>query len=237
MEILYRFSQKPLDRCKITQPFGVDWVDGHTYSAWGLKGHNGLDFSAKIGTPIYAVADGFVEARGSAQDTGYGISAWLYVYIEDDQRLEIVHGHCSQVVKTGDVKKGDIIALSGNTGFSTGPHLHFGVRPQVLHNGSWTYDSANGYAGCINPQSMFDADTFKTPVSLRYGQQRDNSREFKFLPSYAWFFKTWKRLLSVEEYNALVYGYWDIRSVLDPAMYWIWSEKTKSQALKEKLTI
>lgn len=235
MDIKHRFNRAPLDRCKITQPFGVDYIDGKTYKAMGLKGHNGLDFSAKIGTPIYAVADGFVEAHGSDTDTGLGNSAWLYTYLEDDQRLEVIHGHCSKIVKTGNVKEGEIIALSGNTGFSTGPHVHFAIRPQVLHSGKWTYDSANGYNGCVDPQPMFDASIFLTPVIKRYGQKRDNSREFAFLPSHAWFFKTFKRLLTTEEYNALVYGYWDIRSVLDPAMYWIWSEKTKISAQHDKL--
>lgn len=233
MEIIYHFKQPPLSRCYITQPFGANYVD--FYKPLGLKGHNGIDFSAKVGTPIYAVADGYVEAHGSKDDPGYGISVWLYVKIEDDIRLEVISGHCSEVVKTGNVKAGDVIALSGNTGRSTGPHVHFGVRPQVLQNGKWTYDAGNGYAGCVDPAPMFEHDTFASPVSLRYGQRKDNGREFAFMPARVWFFAKYKRLFSTDELNALIYGYWDLRTVLDPAFYWTWSEMTKPEAQKRKL--
>jgi murein DD-endopeptidase MepM/ murein hydrolase activator NlpD len=234
-DIKYHFNQAPLDRCKITQPFGVDWIDGKTYSGMGLKGHNGLDFSARIGTSLYAVADGYVEKHGSLTDNGYGLSAWLYHYIENDYRLEIINAHLSDVIKIGNVKQGEVIAKTGNSGFSTGPHLHFGVRPQILQNGKWTYDSANGYAGCINPQPMFDKETFYTPAAKRYGQPRDLKREVAFVPSYLWFIRHFGPPKSNEDYNALVYGYWDARSIIDPAMYSIWSEMTKPQALKSKI--
>lgn len=233
MDILYHFTQPPLARCHITQPFGANYVD--FYKPIGLLGHNGIDFSAPVGTPIFAVADGFVEGHVDPNNLGYGISVWLYVYIEDDLRLEIVSGHCSEIVKTGNVKKGDVIALSGNTGKSTGPHVHFGVRPQVLQNGKWTYDAGNGYSGCVDPEPMFDHEAFMAPAELRYGQRRDNGREYAFLPSYWWMFSKLKRLLTTVEYNALLYGYWDYRTVMDPACYWMYSEMTKPEAQKRKL--
>ncbi len=86
--------------------------------------HKGIDLAAPTGTPIYASADGTVHFSGTG--TGYG----LYIRIKHDGGVETRYGHCSQLlVKKGDkVKKGDLIALVGSTGVSSGAHLHFEVR-------------------------------------------------------------------------------------------------------------
>ena len=86
--------------------------------------HKGIDLAAPKGTPIYASADGTIHFSGTA--TGYG----LYIRIKHDGGVETRYGHCSQLlVKKGEkVKKGQIIALVGSTGVSTGAHLHFEVR-------------------------------------------------------------------------------------------------------------
>ncbi len=94
----------------------------------GIKGastfHKGIDLGASTGTPIYASADGTIHFAGTA--SGYG----LYIRIKHDGGVETRYGHCSQLlVKKGDkVKKGDLIALVGSTGVSSGAHLHFEVR-------------------------------------------------------------------------------------------------------------
>ena len=94
----------------------------------GIKGastfHKGIDLAAPKGTPIYASADGTVKFAGTG--TGYG----LYIRLTHDGGVETRYGHCSQLlVKKGDkVKKGDLIALVGSTGISSGSHLHFEVR-------------------------------------------------------------------------------------------------------------
>jgi len=90
----------------------------------GKAFHEGLDFSADIGTPIRAAADGIVtlaEVSG-----GYG----NLVRIDHGSGLETRYGHASKLlVKAGDrVVKGQEIALVGNTGRSTGPHLHYEIR-------------------------------------------------------------------------------------------------------------
>ncbi len=86
--------------------------------------HEGLDFTSNIGTPIRAAADGIVmlaEVSG-----GYG----NLVKIDHGSGLETRYGHTSKIlVKAGDrVVKGQVVALVGSTGRSTGPHLHYEIR-------------------------------------------------------------------------------------------------------------
>lgn len=102
----------------ISSYFGMRTLNGET------RMHNGVDLAADPGTPIYASAAGTVTYAGWA--SGYG----LVVYIDHGSGVQTRYGHCSKLlVKAGDkVKKGDKIALVGNTGDSTGPHCHFEVR-------------------------------------------------------------------------------------------------------------
>ena len=88
------------------------------------KFHEGLDFSAAHGEPIRATASGIVVLAGN--DRYYG----KYVKIEHGGGLETRYAHASKLlVKAGDlVAKGEVIALVGNTGRSTGPHLHYEIR-------------------------------------------------------------------------------------------------------------
>lgn len=86
--------------------------------------HYGLDIATKTGTPVLAAFDGVV--RVCKYERGYG----YHVVIRHDNGLETIYGHLSKFkCKPNDrVKAGDEIALSGNTGRSTGPHLHFETR-------------------------------------------------------------------------------------------------------------
>ena len=87
--------------------------------------HSGLDFAMPIGTPIYATANGVVLSVGI--QPGYG----HMVEIRHNFGFGTRYGHLNgkYAVKQGDfVKKGDIIAYSGNSGLSTGPHLHYEIR-------------------------------------------------------------------------------------------------------------
>lgn len=93
----------------------------------GLHGYNAVDFAASIGTPIHASADGMVIiARSSGYNGGYG----SYVVISHDNGTQTLYGHMSKVmVAPGDVvMKGALIGAVGNTGKSTGPHVHFEIR-------------------------------------------------------------------------------------------------------------
>ena len=103
--------------------------------------HHGIDVDITIGEPVYAAFDGVVRiAKYNYRGYGY------YVMIRHDNGLETLYGHLKKyTVKPGSiVKAGDQIGLAGNTGRSTGPHLHFEARYQ-------------GYA--FDPNYLFDFDT------------------------------------------------------------------------------
>ncbi len=88
------------------------------------KMHAGLDFTAPIGTEIYATGNGVVEYSGSEAD-GYGNK----VIINHGYGYQTLYAHCSRILvrKGQKVKRGQKIALVGSTGKSTGPHLHYEV--------------------------------------------------------------------------------------------------------------
>jgi murein DD-endopeptidase MepM/ murein hydrolase activator NlpD len=86
--------------------------------------HQGLDFSAAHGEPFFATASGIVIA--SERGVNYG----NYIKVKHGGGLETRYAHASKLlVKVGDiVSKGEVIGLVGNTGRSTGPHLHYEIR-------------------------------------------------------------------------------------------------------------
>jgi murein DD-endopeptidase MepM/ murein hydrolase activator NlpD len=88
--------------------------------------HRGVDLKAKRGTPVRAPADGIVEYAGMQTKSGYG----NLLIIAHNYGFKTLYGHLKSFnIKLGDsVKKGDIIAYTGNTGLSNGPHLHYEVR-------------------------------------------------------------------------------------------------------------
>lgn len=93
----------------------------------GLHGHNGIDLASYSGAPILAAADGeILIARGSGWNGGYG----SYVVIKHPNGMQTLYGHLNSVaVSVGQhVAKGQTIGGMGNTGDSTGTHLHFEVR-------------------------------------------------------------------------------------------------------------
>ncbi|WP_325893759.1 M23 family metallopeptidase [Grimontia sp. NTOU-MAR1] len=90
------------------------------------KFHLGLDLTADIGTPVYAPADGVVEYKRPSRKKGYG----NMLKIDHAFGFMTLYAHLDKFnVETRQfVKKGDLIGWSGNTGLSTGPHLHYEVR-------------------------------------------------------------------------------------------------------------
>ncbi len=87
--------------------------------------HNGVDFSAPIGTPVRSVGDGIVVHSGYSATTGY------MVRIAHDSRYVTEYMHLSKISndarKGARVRRGEVIGNVGNTGLSSGPHLHFGL--------------------------------------------------------------------------------------------------------------
>lgn len=133
---------KPFDGdYQITLGFGGQHRDpnvGTKYTEFGVLGHDGVDFGLPMQTKVLATDDGEVVRAG---DGDYGTT----IVIEHSWGKSY-YGHLDKVIKTvGEkVEKGDIIALSGQSGLSSGPHLHFGIK---LNNN----DFNNGFYGKINP--------------------------------------------------------------------------------------
>lgn len=100
---------------RFSSPFGARW--GRT--------HAGIDIAAKTGTPIYASDNGII-TESQYKNNGYG----NFISIDHGNGFVTYYAHCSELlVKKGDVvAKGELIAKVGNTGRSTGSHLHFEVR-------------------------------------------------------------------------------------------------------------
>ena len=86
--------------------------------------HEGIDIAAESGTGILAFADGKVNYIGESD--AYG----MYLQLQHDNGVTTFYAHCSELcVQKGErVKQGDLVARVGNTGVSTGPHLHFEVK-------------------------------------------------------------------------------------------------------------
>lgn len=111
---------------RVTQWYGEN---PDYYRQFGCAGHNGIDFGLVTGTPLRAVAAGRV-TRVRKDSTGYG---W-HVFVNHGWG-QTLYAHMSRidVAEQQDVGEGQVLGLSGNTGNSTGPHLHFGLRVYGKH--------------------------------------------------------------------------------------------------------
>lgn len=122
--------QWPLNGGRITQGYGVTAFSSRS-SIYNHSGgfHNGIDIGAPIGTDVYAGEDGEVFGTGDSDRYCDGLAYGKWVLIKHDNNLATLYVHLSRVsVSAGTrVARGDRIAYSGNTGRSTGPHLHFTV--------------------------------------------------------------------------------------------------------------
>ena len=111
----------PLDGAKLSSNFGMRKhpISGYT------KMHKGIDFAAPIGTPIYAGGNGVIEFVGT--NGGYG----KYIRIRHNNEYKTAYAHLNNykkgISKGVRVNQGDIIGYVGNTGLSTGPHLHYEI--------------------------------------------------------------------------------------------------------------
>ncbi|MFJ4287964.1 M23 family metallopeptidase [Paenarthrobacter nicotinovorans] len=127
---------------------------------WGPNppgGHNGDDWAVPVGTPVRAAGDGVVVFAGQFDDTYADNFGWNLMYgglmvvlnMDGDTAPYFEYGHNSELrVRTGDrVKRGQVIALSGNTdggtNISTGPHCHVGCLPYNFNLNSNTYGRVN----------------------------------------------------------------------------------------------
>lgn len=156
----FRLSDIYIGTFPITQNFGDRAA---IYKArYGLLGHNGIDIGTPQHTMVVSAASGWVSEVGFDAG-GYG----NYLKVVHSEYLTL-YAHLNDLqVKKGDrVVQGQLLGHSGNTGFSDGPHLHFGVAPCDA-NGIKT-EVTNGYSGYINPRGdrvAWETRDIKEPVS------------------------------------------------------------------------
>lgn len=113
----------PLEKIFVTQLFGKTAGSKRLYASGT---HNGVDFRASVGTPVMSMADGTVLGIGDTDLTCYGASFGKFVFIQYSNGLSSTFGHLSLIraYEGQQVKRGDLVGYSGNTGHTTGPHLH-----------------------------------------------------------------------------------------------------------------
>jgi len=137
----------------ITQYFGEN---PDFYKQWGYAGHNGVDFGIPNGTPIMASVDGTVE-KAEFENNGYGNFVKLS-HMDGATKYYTYYGHLQSFsVKVGQkVTAGTVIGLSNNTGASTGPHLHFGIKIEGQNP---------PYKGYLDPMPYLSGTAPSTPTT------------------------------------------------------------------------
>lgn len=148
----------PLADVYVTQRFGKT-VDSKRLYVSGS--HSGVDFRAKVGTPVYAAADGVVEGVGNTDATCPKTSFGKWVFIRHNNGLATAYGHLSVIkaVEGQTVTKGDLIAYSGQSGHVTGPHLHLTV---YAANG---IDGEEGARVTSRPSTTCPGRTYRMPLA------------------------------------------------------------------------
>lgn len=121
----------PLAELAVTQKFGHTEFSNSRPSLYGAGGgHNGTDFKASVGTPVQSAASGEVIGVGDTDTVCYKASYGKWVLVSHGENgLSTLYAHLSLIsVREGQrISKNELVGYSGNTGYSTGPHLHFTV--------------------------------------------------------------------------------------------------------------
>jgi len=157
--------KKPLDS---DYPVTQDWNDPRyrsSYTKFGLLGHNGIDYGVPTGKKVIAPHDGkIIESLFDAN--GYG---W-YVKIENEEEGSILaHFKEQSSCKVGStVKQGEQVGLSGNTGNSTGPHLHWGYY-------RFPRKKDNGFSGTVDQTHWIELKNYKE----EYEYEKEEKEKYK----------------------------------------------------------
>ena len=130
------------------------------YEGAALLGHNGLDLGLPVGTPITA-AD-----AGTVQEAAYDATGFGHYVLLRHAWGESIYAHLSTagVVVGQTVSRGQRLGMSGNTGNSTGPHLHFSIRINPYRRG-------DGWGGYSDPLPYLPPSSFVLPAYVRAGEE------------------------------------------------------------------
>lgn len=137
----------PVDIVRITQYFGNTPFATANPQVYNGGGHNGVDFGVSTGSNIRTALSGTVEAIGDTDVACPGASYGKWVLVRHPNGLSTLYAHLSliKVTEGQSVVTGDLIAYSGNTGYSTGPHLHFTVyASQGVQVKNYSFKSCKG---------------------------------------------------------------------------------------------
>ena len=168
---------------RVISPFGAT-------ESFRLEPHNATDYNVPIGTPVLAPADGqVVYVRGSTDDTGDPVPVGNHFLIQHEQGYRTFYAHLEKIlVAPGQVvNRGDVIALSGNTGTSPDgkwktiyPHLHFrlenvNAKPIDPYPNYWFGDKGRPLA--FDPGVVYPDSPFLLTHPVAYGKYLETARE------------------------------------------------------------
>jgi hypothetical protein len=214
----------PVRDILITQCFGVNIIRPGFYKELGIPcdKHNGIDFWAKVGCPVFAAHDGIVTWAGT--DALGGLSVNLTSNMAG-KGFYTIYYHLSIIdVNVGQkIRVGQTLGLSGMSGIQTGPHLHFG-RKDTLN--AATINKDNDYVGATDPAPYLaaaDPCWDKSAAFKRYGRPRTWASylvEKKVMISLR---NSLHRNPTQEEINAAVYGGWDKETIINSALRYNWA--------------
>src|SRR3989344_6776916 len=149
---------RPIKPFELTQSFGENPA---AYARFGLKGHNGWDFKTKYpDTPngfrnILASWLSKFYSQGNEGSDGFGL--YFEVIVQLYNTYKLTYAHCNTIQSFQTKNEGEDMAISDNTGNSTGSHLHLTVKKGSLSNGKFNVENySNGYFGALEPQIFFD---------------------------------------------------------------------------------
>jgi len=155
---------------RLTQGWGVN---ESSYRRFGLKGHNGTDWALPTGTEVLAPHNGKVLEVADEGGDGYG----KYIKIESATEGSLVAHLKSSSVRVGqEVKEGDLLGLSNNTGNSTGPHLHWGYFriPRNRQDGFGGYIDPFPYIKAVSPEKSVTLDSATFEMLVTKATERDD---------------------------------------------------------------
>ncbi len=157
---------RPVKQNYITQLFGENKLS--IYKELGMEGHNGIDFLCPIGEPVYHSADWPGIAKTEVDNYGgIGVDVISLEKQDNERHYKLRYWHLSKVsVYDGQkISSGQLIGYSGNTGYSTGAHLHWGLKP--CEKDGTPLNKYNGFFGAVDPMPYYEDITVREWIDVR----------------------------------------------------------------------